>query len=142
MAGLLIVGMNNPQSLEALSTMPRGGAGHRLWLMATARTGVSEQDWLQNVDRVNLCGGEWDPFEARRAWGQGVVSTDRYDAIMFLGNDVVNATGLRLPPIGRRGIYWVLPHPSGRNRWYNDELNKDAATLLLRDFYNLRLEKC
>lgn len=146
MSKIVIIGMNNPESddpAHALWTQPAGCTGHRLWRMATARTGISEEQWLAATDRRNLCIGEWD---LRRAWAQADAWREelRSRTVLMLGVEVMLA--MRESGIGTPGsehlmyFHWredvdwcLLPHPSGLNRVWNQHVHVVAAEMLLED---------
>ncbi len=144
MSGITVVGMNNPQSTRpehALWTQPDGCTGHRLWLLATSLTGISQEDWLAVADRRNLCVGEWSREAARAqadAWREELA--DR--TVIMLGSEVLCTMRDWNDPADRllRPLEWhhsrdwfLLPHPSGLNRWYNCQVSRMAAQIRLRD---------
>ena len=150
---ITIVGMNNPLSRRpehALWPQPDGCSGHRLWLMATARTGITQDEWIAMTDRRNLCTGDWDRDQARlqaRAWIPELSGR----TTILLGAEVANcfpSTGLMCqwakswgsPP--RAANPWIhIPHPSGRNHYYNDPKNVACVEVLLGDLVELCRER-
>ncbi len=143
----VIVGMCNPQGNPPLWTDPPGCAGHRLWQMATARTGISQEDWLAITDRRNLClGKEWCREEARIS-AHAMVPELSSRTTVLLGGEVAScfpscglighwAKGYGTPPRNPRP--WVtIPHPSGMCRWYNEAANRAAVEILLGDLVEL-----
>jgi hypothetical protein len=57
--------------------------------------------------------------------------------VVILGAEVWRVLGLKARPPGTCTIalgarYYFLPHPSGRNLFYNDEENRRMAGTLLR----------
>jgi hypothetical protein len=149
----VIVGMNNPLSQRpehALWTQPDGCSGHRLWQMATARTGVSQHDWLRMTDRRNLVVGEWDR-ELGRVAARAMIPDLLHRTTVLLGSEVAScfpSTGLicqwarphGTPP--RAAPPWIhIPHPSGQNRWYNDPANRACVEILLGDLVEMCRER-
>lgn len=145
----VVVGMCNPLGEDprmALWTKPEGCSGYRLWQMAAARTGVSEEEWLAMTDRRNLCRGEWD-FETARMQAREWTAELSSRTMVILGSDVARcfpSTGMvcqwarpkGTPP--RAAPPWIhIPHPSGLNRWYNDHANRAAVEILLGDLVDL-----
>lgn len=150
---IVIVGMTNPLSRDpdhALYTQPPGCTGHRLWQMAKARTGISEEAWLDMTDRRNLCLGEWDREQARVS-ARDMVRELRGKVTIFLGADVAGcfpSCGMTAQWMGRWGTPprepepWIhLPHPSGRNHWYNDPVCRAGVEILLADLIHLCTEE-
>lgn len=141
----ILIGQNNPVSQQPghqLYPYPPGCSGHRLHEML--RTRVPEcgrRDYLDCFERRNLVtGAGWDKrlgvLEAQRIsaelWGSGRV-------IVLLGQDVRRCFGhpeLLLHPQIIDGCTWrQMPHPSGRNFWYNEPENVKLAALLLEELY-------
>lgn len=145
MLRFVVIGMTNPASERpehALWTRPVGCSGHRLWQMAAARTGVSEEDWLAMTDRRNLCVGGWcreDALVAARAMTPEI----RSRTTVLLGAEVAScfpSTGMLCQwqrPTGtppRNPSPWIhIPHPSGMCRWYNSPANRVCVEILLGD---------
>lgn len=139
----ILVGMVNPHTMRpemALAPVKPGTAGMRLYLVMKERVPhVSRHDYMRRFERVNLCYGGWDDVKARQAadllkkkWSNRLV--------VLLGSPVREAFGLPFP----RGVepivvgtntYFCLPHPSGRCRWYNDEVNRARAADLMTQLY-------
>ena len=142
----VILGMNNPISSDphhALYPSPEGCTGHRLWTMLNARTGCSRAQYLEAFERRNLLPGKtWSMPHARLAATQ-FIEEMRGRYILVLGAEPRDA--LRLPrvlvkPVEMYGSVWrLLPHPSGRNLWYNVRGNREVAELLLEEMYKGRV---
>jgi hypothetical protein len=122
----LLVGQSNPyvrmdKFAEALYPAPEGCTGHRLWRMINEVSGMSRQEYVEKFARTNL--DESDLKEKVTA----------ADVIVLLGR--VAWGHFRLPAKVRPldGIYRgdkhfaLVPHPSGRNLWYNDPANRRAV---------------
>lgn len=135
----LLIGMNNPLSRhpsDALWPDPPGCTGHRLWEMLRRECGLTPDEYVSTFDRVNLVTGPWNAVGARLAARSLRVEIAGRRAAM-LGRGVW--TAFRLPIVApldglRHGETTLLyvPHPSGMNRWYNDEANcRSAARAIL-----------
>lgn len=140
----IILGMNNPISSDpehALFPAPEGCTGHRLWTMLHARTQCSRAAYLSAFDRRNLVPGKfWSPRIAREqatALIEELRGSER--VVLVLGAEPRDALGLHpllVHPSYQHGVVWrQLPHPSGRNRWYNTPGNRETAELLLEEMY-------
>jgi hypothetical protein len=146
---LVVVGMNNPASRDpraALWPDPPGCAGHRLWEMARARTGISQSEWLVLTDRRNLCVGDWSHSAARRqaaAWHDEL----RGRTVLQLGVSVmcamrVEGDTLRRPLEWHPTRDWVdIPHPSGLCRSYNNSVVRTAVEILLAELVEMHREQ-
>jgi hypothetical protein len=141
----MLIGMCNPVSQEPgheLYPHPDGCTGHRLWKMLQERLPhVSRRHYLETFERRNLvCGVAWN-----RALGRA--EADRIYAelwgsrrtVVLLGEDVRRAFGhprLLVEPQVIGGCTWrQLPHPSGRNLWYNSPNHRKMAGTLMEELY-------
>jgi hypothetical protein len=96
---------------------------------------------MMTFERMNLVRGlEFDKHEARRraaAIRHELHGTGRI--VVLLGQDVRRAFGhpeCLIHPQEIDGCVWrQLPHPSGRNTWYNSEENRKLAELLMQELY-------
>jgi hypothetical protein len=109
----VLVGMNNPVSSDpahALFPHPPGCTGYRLWEMLKTRIPhVTRREYL-------------DAFDRRNVVGHAVYNREE---------------ALLLHPQENGGVSWrQIPHPSGRNLWFNDEQNRTLVAMLLEDLYN------
>jgi len=137
----ILLGMNNPYGADpeyALFPAPEGCAGHRLWqLLREGAPGVLRQQYLDAFDRRNLVAGVWSMATARAVAEN--FDPPRGSTVVVLGAGPRDA--LRLPeglvhPHVRGGVtYRQLPHPSGRNPWYNHPTHRLVAGLLLAELY-------
>lgn len=142
----ILIGMNNPVSSKPgheLFPYPPGCTGHRLLTMLRTRVpSATRQQYLSRFERRNLVPHKiWDRETAeinavaveRELWGTGRV-------IVLLGEDVRRAFGhprSLLHPQVIGGCTWrQVPHPSGRNMWYNDESNRFLVSALLEELFN------
>lgn len=98
--------------------------------------GLSLQTYIVVCDRVNLCGGmRWSPLEARASV---VALKARGGRIVLLGRRVGAefgiSAGFLTTHCGGSALLLLLPHPSGRCRWWNAPSNVAAAKLALHRF--------
>lgn len=144
MARPLLIGMNNPVSTQPgfeLYPLPANCTGHRLWTMLNARTGATKGQYLEAFERRNLVRGiDYDKTRAKaRAHEISMELDGSGRTIILLGQDVRAAFGhprLLVHPQVIGGCTWrQLPHPSGRNIWYNDPENVRVAELLMEELY-------
>ena len=135
----VLVGMNNPVSLapeHALYPWPPGCAGHRLYsMLAERRPDLRMRDYVRLFDRRNLVRGPWDA-EAARLSARAMLPDLAGRRVVLLGREVARAFDLGgLQQLGalRAGdvTFYLLPHPSGRNRRYNAPEVRAAAGDLL-----------
>lgn len=155
----LIVGLDNPNSNDPTHALipTDGSAGQRMVEMIDA---VLPEDYLDrhymgDFERTNLY-----PIGAA-AEGRGRLARDveqfanllylcgalKVDEVILLGTRVTEAFnhyyGEELKPLecvvtnetawhdDQPRRFWSLPHPSGRNRWYNNQRNRRLAGKLL-----------
>lgn len=141
----VLVGMNNPVSSEpqhALFPYPPGCTGHRLLAMLQSRVpSVTRRQYLERFDRRNVV--SMQRFDAKTA-KQGAIKLEQEfwgsgRTVVLLGADTVAAFGhprFLLHPQLIGGVTWrQIPHPSGRNLWYNDEVNRTLVASLLEDLF-------
>jgi hypothetical protein len=127
----LLVGESTSKGHEdVLSPIPKGGSGYRL----IAILGMTEAEYVETFDRVNLCADGWNGAEAK---GKAATLLWRHRIIM-LGRKVTTAFGFRYEPFTEvaDGIL-CLPHPSGRCRTWNDP----SSVLAARETVNKLLSK-
>ena len=123
----LLVGLKNPHPGEPLAPRPVGCTGWRIFQMLQP---MSEEDYLGGFARINL----WDAGVAPTL--EAIASV--HDAVI-LGDEVWRALRFnsRTPKLGASSfgehtMLYRVPHPSGRNLWYNDSQNRRAVSNLLR----------
>lgn len=143
----IILGMNNPLSSDpahALYPSPEGCTGHRLWRMLHARTGASRSEYLEAFDRRNLVGQRtWSRMsEAREAAShflRELMGHVEPITVLVLGaepRDAIRLPRVLVKPVEMYGVTWrLVPHPSGRNLWYNVKGNRETVELLLEELY-------
>lgn len=107
-----------------------------------AAAGISRTRYLRAFERVNLVAywpgrsGSGDAFPAAEARVRTAEIDIRGRVVVLCGRRVAIAFGVRSPFLEperlRGGLVYVLPHPSGRNRWWNRPENRTAAGALIR----------
>lgn len=142
----VLVGMNNPVSSlpeHALFPYPPGCTGHRLLEMLQSRVPeATRKQYLERFDRRNVVyAKEFNKkiaADGARALHEEFWGSKR--TIVLLGRDTVAAFGippLLIHPQIVGGATWrQIPHPSGRNFWYNVEQNRLLVAMLLEDLFN------
>lgn len=143
----VIVGMNNPVSAapeHALYPLPRHHAGGRLWRMLFDETGATMRQYVDAFERVNLVTGPAFATRAAQARAAELLPSLAGRSIVLLGQEVRKSFGHQrsallepycVGPPGSEVTFYQLPHPSGRNLWYNDDTNRRAAGRLLAMLY-------
>ena len=133
----VLLGMNNPHSVDparALGVKPAHASGHRLWQMLAISGMVRESPVIVDAtayeagfNRYNLLDEEvFDP--ARFTHERRVLTMGRLHncIVVMCGTNVPRTLGLKhngfdlKPQDGPGFIYYVIPHPSGLCREYND----------------------
>lgn len=139
----VLLGMNNPLHADpkyALFPHPPGCTGWRIWQMLRSRVPeCTRGDYLETFDRRNLVNSvHWSAEQAREAAGQ-LKTALRGRVVVVLGTTVRIALGLPqvlIHPQEIEGVTWrQIPHPSGRNLFYNDEVNRSLVAMLLESLY-------
>ena len=148
----LLLGMNNPLSDDPefdLYPYPERSTGWRLWKMLP--DGTTRQQYLDAFERLNLVRArEWNT-KAAKAAARDVLPMLQDRVVVVLGSDVRSALGLhkaeplsyhRERRISGTSFAWIaLPHPSGRNHWFNKPENYTAACHILGLVMRGELEK-
>ena len=126
-----------------------GDAGRRL----SALCGMSLDDFLARFDRVNA--GEIYPGKAGRGDALPAVPPERVEAlvvmmlarrrVVLLGRHVARVLGYAREPLfawdepfGPFTRIAVVPHPSGRSRWWNSAENRAQAKAFFRSLAALK----
>lgn len=152
----MLVGLDNPKSDDprmALHPIPENATGGRLVKLIRMREPEYKPGrYLLDFYRVNLY-----PTGHAPTRGVGFRAQDRSMAahvmtvldivsvghVILLGRRVTEAFDevigdhldyLKSAVVEHHGspiTFWSLPHPSGRNYWYNDDANVNAASKLL-----------
>lgn len=156
MRPLLIGQAPGPNTNPALPLfpVPTTSAGGRLLDLM----GLSRREYLKTFDRVNLLPyfpgqhkrDDKFPMTPAKLAAQVMMPLLSERTVVLVGRNVANAFKLgadfhewtdwqvrrRCPVKGELGQcrVAVIPHPSGRNHWYNDETNREAARAFWADF--------
>ena len=120
----------------------------RIGMRLAACCGLPYDQFLDHFERVNLLhvrqdtaakGFEFDAvagaLAAKRIW---CLDTSPDRIILLLGKRVATAFGahdrwFELQRLGSLGEFYVLPHPSGVNRWWNDPANEERAVRFMHE---------
>jgi hypothetical protein len=139
----ILVGMNNPLSphpRHALYPDPPGCTGYRLWQMLAEHTGATKQQYLEVFERTNILHArKWSRADAEAA-ADGRWESWNGREVVVLGDDTRRALALPDVPLilpqYHEGVRWRrVPHPSGRNHWYNSALHRIEVGLVLEELY-------
>jgi len=136
----LLIGEHNPYSYyqdDALLPWPKRASGHRLMM----RLGMTEDEYLERFDRMNLVVGErWSAAAARRN-ARAILEERPSGVLVMLGRKVTVAVcgAARVDAVapfcsvaaGER-VLVSLPHPSGLNRAWNEPGAEGMARAALR----------
>ncbi len=154
----LLIGLDNPYSRNAshaLLPMPDGATGNKIVQLIDEAMDAdySPRQYLRDFARINLY-----PGETARS-GKGATSTDRllarlcmilianarYSGVVLFGKRVQVAFGDFVTfdtetdvKIVDDATFYALPHPSGRNRWYNQATNREHAARILESLRDRR----
>lgn len=121
-----------PSKNEVTERPLEGRIGKRL----AACCNLTLEDFLRYFDRVNLLHVRQDSkekgfeFDAKAAAAEACRLRKEWPSgrtVILLGRRVAEAFGVPQTPYFERRIhdhdFYVVPHPSGLNRWYNDPTN-------------------
>ena len=127
--------------VQPLFPFPTRSAGARLWRM----TGLSRPDYMGGFHRLDLwptaCPSSeqlrwaaWNLIGSRLLDGRAVVLLGRRVWLAFGGKEDVDpllwyAGGV---PAFKPACVALVPHPSGKNQWYDDERQAGAAVNFMR----------
>ena len=105
--------------------------------MTAARTGATKTDYLRAFHRYNLVvGRNWHAGDARENWQQlWPHLEENFDRVVLLGNAVRQTGGVPLEQFAMSPGLVCIPHPSGLNRWYNDQRNRELVELAMEELY-------
>ena len=138
----VLLGMNNPLSSRpehALYPEPVNCTGWRLWQMLRARTGATQDEYLEAFDRRNILSARVRKMSEARVAAERLWSELRGRHVVLLGaepRDALRIPVLMVKPQEVGGVTWrQLPHPSGRNLWYSVSENRAMAELLLEELF-------
>jgi hypothetical protein len=132
---ILLVGELNPYGADpeyALYPLPAHASGNRLKEIL----GLTLREYLKEHDRVNLCTGSWSAKAAKLRAFELLEVREPGTGLVLCGSKVAYAFNQTYPGgfLHRtaRGLFvLVIPHPSGRNRVWNDP----AAAADVRERY-------
>ena len=135
----IIVGMNNPHSDDPRADLmphPAGSAGHRLWRMLCDERPTTRAEYCRRFRRINLLRSRrWNLAEARLNLKVVMSAIPEGSEVILLGKDVQRVFRVRTEPMAKtksRGVlFHSVPHPSGRNLFYNIEKNKRTVGRLM-----------
>jgi uracil-DNA glycosylase len=111
--------------------------------------GLDSEDFYGRIDAVNLMdkwpgpgpSGKGATFDPVRAMHAAVAVPVEGRRVVYCGRRVARAFGfvvkeffVQIPNDARAAESWVIPHPSGINRWWNDPKNRRKAARWLREF--------
>lgn len=115
------------------------------WTLLSLRLKAHGMERLQSLgaywtDSMNLlppspvC-GEWNKLQAREmAIGVQELLREEYDRFIYVGCRVGQAFRGHPVKVLQHDDKWiVLPHPSGRNMWWNQQSNVEEAKRCLRE---------
>lgn len=145
MSKVLLLGMNNPISDDPkfdLFPYPEDSTGYLLWKMMP--DGTSRSEYVRAFERRNLLRArQWDALAAQDA-ARAVRPTLDGRVVVVLGTEVRKALGLApAEPLSCNdagGFRWVaVPHPSGRNRWFNEPANFELSRRVLAALFRASL---
>lgn len=129
---VIVVGMNDPSGRGALLTDEPGSAGWRLWQLS----GMTRELYEETFVRINLVdGATWDASRAEVGAINLMLSLSTRDRderpIVVLGREAEKAFRkvLTSPPPSN---FYFVPHPSGKNLYYNLLRNRARVSRLLR----------
>ena len=125
----LLLGLDNPHSANpraALLPRPNGSAGSRLFALSR----MTWSEYRETFDRMNVVDASPEDMQSR--------------LVLVLGKETWRRLSRLCPGIPRQvaifdrvflaegGSLILIPHPSGRNLWYNKSQNRLRVTRLLR----------
>jgi len=140
---------------QPLSCIAPQSTGRKIQDMA----GLKRLEYLNGFDRVNVCPFPQPSTIKPKEWHQAAEnlagSILRGRRVVLLGPNVAECFGIKRTVYeyctwhkNRGGVsgaigwrvgsalpfsWAVLPHPSGRNRWYNEQENVDRASKFLKE---------
>ena len=129
--------------VQPLFPFPARSAGARLWRM----TGLSRPEYIEAFHRMYLlpwvcteysvCNDHWAAYNlisSRLLDGRAVVLLGQRVWLAFGGREDVEPLiwYAGSVPAFKPACVALVPHPSGRNLWYNDEHQRGAAANFMR----------
>jgi hypothetical protein len=136
-----LVGEYNPYGQApyyALYPHPENSAGGRLCRLILQ---MDFDEYMESFKRFNLLDTPKWSLPRARAAAKVLAEQEHHERIVLLGAKVAAAFEVDYAPLSRpHPDILVLPHPSGRNRFWNDLRNMDRARAELRDFLGINRE--
>jgi len=118
-----------------------GTSGQRLLqVICSVRPHTTVAEFCQTFDRRNVLDAQrWDWREAENR-GSKLREEFAGCVVICLGEEVRKALDLQVvigfgPYFDGKAFYYFLPHPSGRNLWYNEPRNRELVGRLLAGFF-------
>lgn len=141
----ILIGINNPVSSQPgheLYPWPPGCTGDRIFEMLRSRVPeVTRHEYLDRFERRNLVPHKVVSKKIARE-NAAKIECELFGTgrnVVLFGADVAGAFGhprLLLHPQVIGGVTWrQVPHPSGRNLWFNTPTNRDLVAMLLEELY-------
>lgn len=155
----VLIGMNNPINPDpkyALWPSPSGCTGWRVWQMLSAVHPLTQREYADAFERRNMIDSTtWSEPAAARAVVGHLATLGGRRVVLFgaplrrlfgfvLGDllaspmvrDIAPRYGLMLRDVPgeastEAATFYLLPHPSGRNLWYNNPANRLLAGRVL-----------
>ena len=107
--------------------------------------GITAEEYELMFDRINLCRGEWN-WQTARLVAEILLRMSSYTQIVLFGRKVARAFGLQnfeafsMIQEGETRMF-LLPHPSGRCRVWNDGENIKRARKLMKQVIKKEIGK-
>ena len=157
----LLVGLDNPRSSDprfALCPAPAGCTGYRIFdMVADQVPAYRRAQYLKDYSRVNLYPvghakngkGATEMDRAMAGWALLYADQGEHAAVVLFGERVRLAFNHLVELVPEEGediafgqhqaasgtiIFCSMPHPSGRNHWYNNTEHKQLAGRILAEF--------
>lgn len=125
----LLLGLDNPYSTDprnALLPRPSHSAGGRLFRLAS----MPWSEYNATFERRNICDVTQEELTGRTVV---VLGREAWRRLGLSGTEFFDRTRGAQPDT----LFILIPHPSGRNLWYNSSKNRYRVRRLLR-----RLARC
>lgn len=144
-----------PSKNEVTETPIAGRIGRRL----AACAGLSFDEYMARFERVNLlhvrqdtkakgfefnaAAAEREALRLRTTWGSFRIAYNPR-VVILLGKRVARAFGVPQDYFTLHRLdheFYVLPHPSGINRWFNEPANTEKFSAFLKEIIRLEVAK-
>jgi uracil-DNA glycosylase len=108
--------------------------------------GMEEREFMSSVRLMNLLdrwpgkAGKGDRFPLKEGHVAACRVNLRGNHALLAGKRVAASFGIKKPAFltcheVHGGVVWIVPHPSGINRWWNDPGNREKAIVFLKAFF-------